>query len=277
MSTTKKKGPDSIILVAIDLDGTLLTPESTLTARNASAIRRACSAEVSVILATGKSRASAHEVIEELDLRMPGVFTQGTTIYDAKGDIWHETSLEKKTAAGVLQFAEERELPYIAYAGERILTPAESRFRRQLHDQYREPLPEIAGSLLPQLERLAINKLVVCDPVDDGVARAALEELCAEEAHVTQAVPHFIEVLPGEASKGAGLRWLLEQMNVSPQQVMAIGDGENDVEMFQLVGLGIAMGNAHPRVKAVADHVVTSNRHSGVAEAIERFVLATTS
>lgn len=272
--------------MAVDLDGTLLTPEGVVTERNARAIRMACEAGVSVVVATGKSRASAHEIIDELDLHMPGVFTQGTTIYDAEGKIWHETTLAQETAAGVLRFAEERGLPYLGYAGERLLMPFESPFRRQMQEQYDEPLPEIAGSLLPQLDRLAFNKIVVIDPVDDGEVRTAVYEAFDERAngrargaggsggaHVTQAVTHFVEVLPASASKGAGLRWLLEEMAIDPLEVMALGDGENDIEMFSLVGWGVAMANAHPRLKAVARVETADNTESGVGRAIERYVL----
>ena len=109
---------NGVRLVAIDLDGTLLTPQGELTARNAAAIRQACEAGVSVILATGKSRASAHWIIAELALQMPGVFTQGTTVYNEQGEIWHQSTMGQETAAGVLRYAEERAFPYLAYAGE---------------------------------------------------------------------------------------------------------------------------------------------------------------
>lgn len=265
---------EPIVLAAIDLDGTLLTPEGTVTRQNAAAIRRACDAGVSVVLATGKSRASAAEIITELQLEMPGVFTQGTTVYNAEGKIWRQSTLAREAAAGVLRFAEARSFPYLAYVGERLLMPEESPFRRQMKEQFDEPLPEIVGSLLPRVDELAMNKLVVIDPVDDGAARAALEEMCAGAAHVTQAVPHFIEVLPAGASKGVGLGWLLAQIGVAPAQVMAIGDGENDIEMVEMVGLGVAMANAHPRLKAVADVMTGNNVNSGVAQALERFVLS---
>jgi Cof subfamily protein (haloacid dehalogenase superfamily) len=204
---------------------------------------------------------------------MPGVFTQGTTVHDAEGALWHSTTLAQDAAADVLRFAEAQAYPTLAYAGQRLLMAEESSFRRQMHEQYDEPLPEIVGSLLPQLETMAINKIVVCDPIDDGSARKALQELCGERAHVTQAVKHFVEILPAEASKGAGLRWLLAQMDVAPEQALAIGDGENDIEMLEMVGVGVAMGNAHPRVKAIAGHMVGTNEESGVAQALERFVL----
>ena len=273
MTTAQQEIPQSIDLVAIDLDGTLLTPEGVLTERNASAMRRARAVGTHIILATGKSRASARRIIAQLELHVPGVFTQGTTIYDARGKVWHETTLARETAEDLLRFTGERGLPTLAYAGERLLMPADSKYRRQMHEQYHEPLPDIAPKLAAELDRVTINKLVVIDPVDVGLVRQALESLCAGAAHVTQAVSHFIEVLPPGASKGAGLRWLLEQMDVRPARVMAIGDGENDIEMLQMVGLGVAMGNAHPRLKAVARQVTGSNAGSGVAQAIERFVL----
>ena len=83
---------------------------------------------------------------------------------------------------------------------------------------------------------------------------------------------HF-QVLPLGASKGSGLAWLLNHMDISAENVLAMGDGENDLEMLQMVGVGVAMGNAGPKVKAIADAVVASNDNDGVAEAIRRFVL----
>lgn len=277
---SEQRASGDIRLIAIDLDGTLLTPDGTLTARNEQAIRAACAAGVKVILATGKSRASARHIVDKLDLHMPGVFTQGTTVYDSDGELWHSTTIEPETAAGVLRYAEAHSLGYTAYAGERILMPFESEFRWTMFERFDEPLPEVVGSLIPHVDRLAFNKIVVLDANDDGSTRRALYEGFDERvagsdggAHVTQAIAQLIEVLPAGASKGVGLQWLLEQMAIDPAQVMAIGDGENDIEMLALVGYGVAMANAHPRLKEKAIWETADNRDSGVALAIERFVL----
>jgi Cof subfamily protein (haloacid dehalogenase superfamily) len=265
----------SIKLVAIDLDGTLLDPEGHLSEENAEAIRRATEAGVGVVIATGKSRGSAERLLQELALESHGVFNQGLVIYNAAGDIIQQTALEDSVVQGILNFAREHDLPYFTYSGQYIVTPFESEFRQLLHDHYHEPMPVIEewdpGASRP------VNKIIVIDPDDDGSmdgeVRARLEELCEGQAHITQAVRYFVEVLPAGTSKGAGLRWLLEKLNIAPEEVMAIGDGENDVEMLQMVGIAVAMGNAHARVKEVADAVVSSNAQSGVAQAIERFVL----
>lgn len=81
-------------------------------------------------------------------------------------------------------------------------------------------------------------------------------------------------MLPLGASKGVGVQWLLQHLGVSPSEVMALGDGENDIEMLQLVGLGVAMGNAGPKVKSVAKVVVGKNDEDGVAQAIQQYVLS---
>lgn len=85
---------------------------------------------------------------------------------------------------------------------------------------------------------------------------------------------HGVQVLPLGASKGAGVEWLLNKMGYSVGQLMAMGDGENDLEMLEMAGWGVAMNNAGARLKAVADAVVSTNDEDGVAEAIESFVLA---
>lgn len=86
--------------------------------------------------------------------------------------------------------------------------------------------------------------------------------------------PPPLQVLPLGASKGFGVGWLLDRLGVDPSAVLALGDGENDVEMLQLAGLGVAMGNAGPPALAAADAITASNDEDGVARAIERFVLA---
>lgn len=81
------------------------------------------------------------------------------------------------------------------------------------------------------------------------------------------------QVLPLGSSKGEGVAWLLNHLGLSPAGLLALGDGENDIEMLQLAAVSAAMGNAGHKVKAAADFVVGSNDEDGVAQAVERFVL----
>lgn len=262
-----------IRLVAIDQDGTLLDRHGQLSEQNGRAIRRVLAQGVMVIIATGKSPASARGVVAGLGLEAPGVFTQGLIVMAADGSVLFEKGLAPETAVSVIHFAETHQLPILAYCGERMLAAQENKYSHLLHDHYHEPQPEIVGSLLPWVGNITMNKLLISDESNTASTRAALEQLVGNRAVVLQAVQEYLEILPPNTSKGKGLLRLLAHLQIDPTEVLAIGDGENDLEMLQLAGIGVAMGNAGTAVRAIANHVVASNDHNGVAEALEKFVL----
>ena len=166
-------------------------------------------------------------------------------------------------------FAAPYDCAVVAYSGNRLLTPTPG----PLADQftfYHEPAPLTVA----ELHRETVNKiLLVRDVPTINRLRAALERAVGEDATVVQALPDMIEIVPRGASKGDGLRRVLDRLAVDPAQTLAIGDGENDIEMLQLVGLGVAMGNAGVAVKRAADAVTATNDADGVALALERYVL----
>lgn len=262
-----------IELIATDLDGTLLNRRHEFSPRNEAALKRAIAQGVQVVLATGKTRYSAAEVIRRLGLTTPGVFVQGLIVCDANGVIQHETSLTRELATEVADFAAAEGLALVTYSGHRILTPERSAFTDQLI-RYHEPEPEDLGSWQAVQDEGTIHKILL---IDDATrirdVRARLSDQLGNRATLVQALPDMLEVLPTGASKGAGLKRLLQDADVPFERILAIGDGENDVEMLTWAGIGVAVGNAVPAAKAAADYVVGSNDEDGVAEAIERFVL----
>ncbi len=260
-----------IKLIAIDLDGTLLNSQGRVSERNAAAIQAARAQGILVVLATGKSRASATAVIAELNLDTPGVFSQGSMIYNADGSLLYTRVMERETAVTTLTFAQTHNLPQIAYCSNGIVTDQDSIYRHMLASQYHEPLPKIMGPLLPRLNELAINKIILCATDNETTLAKLLQAKLGATGEVTQAVPHFVEILPANTSKGDGLRRLLAELAISPENVLALGDGNNDIEMLQLAGIGIAMGNGSAGVKAVATSITADNNHDGVALAIEQF------
>lgn len=266
---------EAIQLIAVDLDHTLLNSAHAISERNERALRAAMEQGVKVILATGKTRRSALAVIEQLDLQTPGIFVQGLVIHNADGSIRHQSALDPALARRVITFAEDRGFVAVAYSGEQMMVRrlgAET----DVLESYGEPTPLAVGPLQNILDDTVINKLLIAKKGEPRRIKALRWQLSMqlEGAHITQAgVPDMLEVLPSGTSKGAGLRALLKEMQIAPAHVMAVGDGENDIEMIQLAGIGVAVGNAADALKAAADHVVASADADGVAEAIERFVL----
>ena len=263
----------TIELVALDLDGTLLGRDGRVPERNIAAIARARAQGVQVILATGKTRFSALEVIDTLRLDEPGVFSQGLIIYNAVGAILREVTLPRELAHEVLRFAEQNELPHSIYTRDGLYAPEADAYRELISTKYDEPLPQVVGPLTDQLDSLAVNKILIGDPAGDGARRRMMEAAFGGRLAVTQAVPEYVELFAAGSSKGAGLAWLLQRLAIDPAAVLAIGDGDNDLEMLLLAGLGVAVANAQPGVRDAADVVVAAHEDGGVAEAFERFVL----
>lgn len=262
-----------ITVIAVDLDGTLLNSAHEITPRTLAALREAIRRGVRVILATGKTFASGEQPIAALGLRTPGVYNQGLTLYNPDGTICHEQTLDTAIARQVVEYAEASGITAIAYQRSRLLS-AEHNAHVDFLVAHHEPVPDIVGPLSAVVATTPVNKVIlVDDPARVTAARQALTAQLDGSATLVQAIPQVLEILPPGASKGAGVQMLLDDLGLDAANLLAIGDGENDVEMLQLAGIGVAMGNASPPAKAAADVIVAGNDDDGVAEAVERFVL----
>ena len=263
-----------IQLIITDLDGTLLNSHGQVSTANEQAMRQAIVKGIPVTIATGKTRYSALNIINKLKLPTPGVFIQGLIICAANGTLLHQQQLGMDIIEQVVPFVQEAGVDIFAYCHERLLTLQDSSLRHKLHDRYHEPLADIVPNLADWTNAGVCKLLIQQDSLTFSISlREQLIELIGKSATLTQALTNSVEILPRGASKGAGVAQLLQQLDIDPQHVLAIGDAENDVEMLQLVGTSVAMGNAVPRLKAIADYIVGTNDEDGVAEAISRFAL----
>lgn len=267
---------EPIQLIVVDLDGTLLNSQHALSERTKKTLKAAMEHGVKVVLATGKTRGSAKDIIAELGLTTPGIYVQGLVVYNGDGTIRHQKTLDKSLIRKVITFAEERGFSIMAYAGDDILV-------RSINDDigvvlaYNETHPKEVGPLQNHIDSTPINKIIAIKKGEVRKVNALRWQLSMQVegvGRVLQAgVPDMLEVLPIGISKASALKTLLKEMDLRPENVLAIGDGENDIEMIRFAGIGVAMGNADAAVKEVADYVLGTNDEDGVAEAVERFVL----
>ena len=147
----------------------------------------------------------------------------------------------------------------------------------ELHAVYHEPRPTVpAGGLAGLLAGPPVLKVLFMAPparVDAEMLPHWAAALAGRGAAPTRAVPNMLELVPTGASKWGGLEAVLADLGIPHSDLVAVGDGGNDLEMIVGAGVGVAMGNAVPEVLAAADAVVAGHGDGGVAEAIERFVL----
>ena len=267
-----------IKLIAVDLDGTLLNSKHQMSKRNEKALKAAIAKGVQVIIATAKTRTSASDIVKRLELTTQGIYLHGLAIYNADGSLAYQKTLEPAIARQVLTFAEDRGFYVIAYSGTRILVRSSNSRFEQYIKEYNEALPEIIGPIQNILGDMPINKLLITRFDEAKRVKALRWQLSMQlddQANVTGSIrDDMLEVMPPNISKSVTLAALIKQAEIKAENVMAIGDGGNDIDMIEMAGIGVAMGNARQALKDKADHIVADNDHDGVAEAVEKFVLA---
>ncbi|CAA3025004.1 endoribonuclease YBEY, chloroplastic [Olea europaea subsp. europaea] len=174
-----------------------------------------------------------------------------------------------------LIYSLKHKVPPIAFSEDRCLTLFEHPLVDLLHTAYHEPKAETIPSVEKLLAGIDIQIQIFLDTAQ-GVSttlRALWAEATGDHASVVQAVPDMLEIVPFGTSKGIGVRMLFDHLGITPEEVMAIGDGENDVEMLDLASLGVALSNGYEKPKAVANVIGISNDEDGVADAIYRYAL----
>eukprot|EP00252_Welwitschia_mirabilis_P009584 TRINITY_DN2223_c0_g1_i1.p1 TRINITY_DN2223_c0_g1~~TRINITY_DN2223_c0_g1_i1.p1 ORF type:complete len:607 (+),score=124.05 TRINITY_DN2223_c0_g1_i1:171-1991(+) len=267
-----------------DMDGTLLNSQSRVTSRTAQALKEAIAQGVNVIIATGKARTAVIDAFKPMGLAgddgvishsLPGVFLQGLLVYGKQGIEIHRSDLDPLICNKAFQFSLENQIPLVGFSEDRVVTLFNHPLIDKLHTVYLEPKAEVIPSLNDLLASARIQKLLLIDSAEkiQEKWRPHWSLATEDKAHVVQALPEMLEILPAGASKGVGVQKLLDHLGVNADEVMAIGDGENDVEMLQLVRWAVVMANGSEKAKNVADAMVTSNDDDGVADAIYQFVL----
>lgn len=263
----------TIKLIAIDIDGTLLNSRLEISPRTRRAIERVRAQGVMIVPATGRCPTATQAIMGRLDIAGPGVFLQGLLVLDAGGSVIYEKLMIPQTVRQVIAFAKEMKVTPLIYSGSRIIVEARTYYADAL-TPYGEPAPEVISPLESVPGSMPVHKLLLLEePSLITKVRREIAQILDGEASITQALPLAIEILPHDTSKGDGFRRLLEAFDISPENTMAVGDGENDLEMLQIAGIGVAMGSAPSHVKAAADAVVASSDEDGLAEALERFAL----
>ncbi|KAL9440292.1 hypothetical protein AB3S75_019033 [Citrus x aurantiifolia] len=265
-----------------DMDGTLLNSQSQISLTTAKALKEALSRGLKVVVATGKTRPAVISALKKVDLVgrdgiisefAPGVFIQGLLIHGRQGREIFRRNLDRDFCREAYQYSWEHKVPLIAFSGDRCLTLFDHPLVDSLHTTYHEPKAEIIPAIEDLLAAVDIQKLIFLDTAE-GVAttiRPYWSEATKDRANVVQAIPDMLEIVPPGTSKGSGVKMLLDHLGVSTKEIMAIGDGENDVEMLELASLGIALSNGSEKAKAAANVIGASNDEDGVADAIYRY------
>lgn len=260
-------------LIAVDIDGTLLDNEHRITARTKATLQEAAGRGVVLTLSTGRMFISAQAIAAELGIEGPLIAYNGAMIRHAvTGEDYFHRPIGLAAARWIIDRLLVSDLHFHVYINEQL-------FVRQLNELTRQygrktgilPLL-ILETALPLREEP--TKLLIMGEADR--LREFAEQVKAElgaAVNLSTSHPQYLEIVHGDVSKGRALERIAAFHGIPRENVLAIGDNYNDLEMIRYAGLGIAMGNAPDGVKQEADYVAPGNDADGVADAIERFVL----
>jgi hypothetical protein len=262
-----------IRLIAIDLDGTLLRDDKTISPRVLETIAEATRRGIHVVLASARPPRTTRAFHEQLGLSSIQVNYNGALIWDqiAQQVIDH-APLPATVAQQLIDTARSAFADVLVHC--EILNRwhtdrVDDRFQTESAKLY----PPDAVGPLASFAHLDVTKLMFQGP---PAMMDAIAQLLSEESAATcvRTDPDLLQYMRAGIDKGTGLRRVCELTGVPMHAAMAIGDNENDIAMLRAAGMGVAMGHARDEVKRAAAHVVGTNEADGVAEAIERFALA---
>jgi Cof subfamily protein (haloacid dehalogenase superfamily) len=261
-------------LLAIDLDGTLLTPSphKIITPRTFDVLCHASATGMAIVIATGQMLQVLRAVCGDLPLTAPQIIENGALVVDIRsGTVLHEKLLPAEHILPALDTLRSFGLFRAYHTYERVYVDYNTPRAR---NWYRPPVPPVVevedvASLYPQM---CIKVAGIGEESTLREKRMELEHIFAGKLYVTQSSFDLVEFLHPEVSKVNALKAIAADLGVAPEEIVAIGDNHNDIGMLRFAGLGVAMGNAHDEVKAAADYVTLSNSDEGVAAVIEKLL-----
>ncbi len=263
-------------LVAIDMDGTLLRNDKSLSKETKEAIKEARKKGVKVVLATGRPVDGVKRYLEELDL-----WHDNEYVLTFNGAIIKEIGQDKVICRDTLKGTDLLELYEIsknvglnihAFSKDGCITP--------VMNEYTELEGKINGinvyetsydDVDPEEEIIKIMMIDKPEVLEEGIKKLPKEVY--EKYTVVRSAPYFLEFLSKTCNKGEGVKSLAESLGIKREEVIAIGDAGNDIHMIEYAGLGVAMENAFDEVKKKANFITKSNEENGVAWVFEKFIL----
>lgn len=269
-------------LIAFDLDGTLLDGRKNIPEENLRALRAAAAAGALLVPATGRIYTGVPELLRQLPGARYFITINGACAYDAVEDKnLYASELSVDCCLRLIAYMDRLPAIYDCYqdnwgyisrdmfekAGDYIPDPGIMKMMREL----RTPVDSLADTLR-QKGRPVQKMQMHFQDMDERKRQLKLVAERFPETAVSSSLPWNIEINSAGATKGQALKALCSALDIDLGDVLAFGDGSNDLDMLRTAGIGVAMGNAVEEVKAAADWVAPNNEEAGVAAGIWRFM-----
>lgn len=264
----------AVKLFVSDIDGTLLVSGKNISEKNIEAVKKMVDAGITVTLGTGRMYHAALPVANELGVNVPLITYNGALIKSVDGKIFYEKSLPAEIVVELTNFFEKNNWHIQNYSEDKLYFPVYNDYAK-----FYEKSQKVRGQAIGW-EEMKKKTSHVCKMlgISGGLEEtekisAAVKKEFGDRISIMRSTPIFNEIVCPGISKASAVKILAEKLGVKISEVMAIGDGDNDLPMLKAAGKSIAMGNAAEEIKSVCDYTTGLCENDGFAEAVYKYVL----
>lgn len=260
-----------IKLVATDIDGTILGSSRVFTDGVRNCIKKMEQQGVKVIVVTGRMNAAAQKIAKELDLKTPVVSYQGGLIIDNENNILYERYIPEPIVDRILAWAKENNVHINFYSNDTLYSEKDD-YEVQRYAGYQNV--EYIVKSFDELPHNRVHKLLGIDFNNPNRVTEWVETMTKEfpELHIVKSTPNFCEFSVKDATKYCAVKFLQNYWGFENEEILTIGDQDNDIELLKAGEISIAMGNASNNLKRYADYITDTVDNDGFVKAMEKFV-----
>jgi Cof subfamily protein (haloacid dehalogenase superfamily) len=256
-------------IISLDLDYTLLDAHHQISPRNRAAVCACAAQGAKVVLTSGRMYQCTLPYAQQLALSTPIISYNGAYIKDpGTGEMLAHQTLDLATAHELIARSRHEGWQLNYYLDDALFTAAATPWAQLYAERTGAPL-HVVGDLRTIADRPPTKLLIVDEPARIAARAQELTPQYAGRAYMTISNAEYLEFMPPSADKGRALALIAEFFGVPREEVIAFGDANNDIPVLAWAGLGVAMANAKPEAKAVADRIAPAYDEDGVAVVLE--------
>ena len=262
-----------IKMVATDIDGTILKWSFQFSPEVKKCIKELDESGIKVVLVTGRMHSSTTPVARELGLHTPIVSYQGGLIKDESGKTLYQKDLRSDYAKKIIKWARKNNVHLNLYLDDKLYVEHDNEIVKEYTDGR---FIDYSVCSFDDLNIENVNKLLAIDLKDADKVTGWVEELSREfpDLYIVKSTPFFCEIGSKDAKKSSGVKFLADMWGIKQDEILTIGDQNNDIELLKAGGIKVAMGNATEELKSCADYITDTVENDGFVKAVEKFIPA---
>ncbi len=260
-----------IKMIATDIDGTILKWGLDFSPKMIECIEKLKKSGIKIVLVTGRMHVAALPVAQRLGLNTPIISYQGGLIKDCDNKTLFQKNLSNEYAKEIIKWARKNNIHINLYLDDKLYVEKDNDIVKSYTDG---KFIDYTVCSFDDLEIENVNKILAIDLKNPDKVTNWVNELRIKypDLYIVKSTPYFCEIGSGEAKKSLGVQFLCNLWGIKKEEVLTIGDQNNDIDLIQAGGIGVAMGNGTPELKECADFITDTVDNDGFVKAVEKFI-----